>query len=351
APESSVLARVRRTFGLDRHVPISLSESSLGRFDPTWVAQAVKRVVGAKDGWSAVAAGEDQRLAGLIEQFSLVAESLRKLYQDGDVLADALLRAVQRTVTGGHAPEPALAMEVATSLLYLEASLDDGEFDHPDQKARVDRLAGRIDSVAAGQPAEPLEGWMEDLYRRVSDRQTIGSVVQELRTGLSDAEKQIDVFFRNPTDTAVLVNVPTQLQSMRGVLAVLGLDIAGHATVRMCDDVNHLLMPDASMEQAGQDGVFDRLATNLGALGFLIDMLGVQPNLVKSLFKFDADTGVLAPVMGRHRTVAVPQPLADPIQVVATRAERDHAQSAAAAVAESVTRDEVALEDVSHELH
>src|SRR5690606_12485111 len=80
-------------------------------------------------------------------------------------------------------------------------------------------------------------------------------------------------------------------------------------------------------------------------------MLGVQPNLVKSLFKFDADTGVLAPVMGRHRTVAVPQPLADPIQVVATRAERDHAQSAAAAVAESVTRDEVALEDVSHELH
>ena len=29
----------------------------------------------------------------------------------------------------------------------------------------------------------PLEPWMEELYRRVSDRQTMGSVVDELRAG------------------------------------------------------------------------------------------------------------------------------------------------------------------------
>ena len=54
------------------------------------VTQAIKRVSGAKDGWSAVAAGELLRLGGLNEQFALVADSLRRLYPDGEVLADAL---------------------------------------------------------------------------------------------------------------------------------------------------------------------------------------------------------------------------------------------------------------------
>ena len=45
--------------------------------------------------------------------------------------------------------------------------------------------------------------------------------------------------------------------------------------------------------------MFDRLAGNLGALGFLIDMLSVQPQLAKSLFVYDADAGTLGPVMGR----------------------------------------------------
>ncbi|MES2090094.1 MAG: Hpt domain-containing protein, partial [Pseudomonadota bacterium] len=160
--------------------------------------------------------------------------------------------------------------------------------------------------------------------------------------------KNIDQFFRDPSQPAVLAQVPKQMQSMRGVLAVLGLDMAGQATVRMREDVDHLLAADADIQQLATDGVFDRLAGNLGALGFLIDMLGVQPNLVKSLFKFDPDTGVLSPLMGREKA-ALPE-LANPVEVVAIQAERDQAQNAAEAVAESVTDDEVSLEDVSDEL-
>ncbi|MBF4499676.1 hypothetical protein, partial [Vibrio vulnificus] len=82
-----------RTFGLERHKPVDLQASSLGRYDPAWVAQAIKRVAGAKDGWSAVAAGELLRLGGLNEQFSLVCDSLRRLFPQGQVLADALTSA------------------------------------------------------------------------------------------------------------------------------------------------------------------------------------------------------------------------------------------------------------------
>ncbi|MGC4060311.1 MAG: hypothetical protein QM749_05465 [Aquabacterium sp.] len=301
AGAQSVLARVRRTFGLERHKPVDLQSSTLGRYDPAWVAQALKRVAGAKDGWSAVAGGELLRLGGLNEQFSLVGDSLRRLFPDGQVLADALTSAVHQAVNAAKAPDPSLAMEVATSVLYVEASLEDGEFDNPDQVPRIHRLAERINGVSHGEPAHPLEAWMEDLYRRVSDRQTIGSVVQELRATLTACEKQIDQFFRDPHDTAPLVDVPQQLQSMRGVLAVLGLDVAAHATVSMRDAVDHLLVPHADLDQAAQQGVFDRLATNLGALGFLIDMMGVQPALAKTLFTMDEETGVLSPVMGREK--------------------------------------------------
>ena len=45
--------------------------------------------------------------------------------------------------------------------------------------------------------------------------------------------------------------------------------------------------------------------TTWSALGFMIDMLSVQPQLAKSLFVYDADAGTLAPVMGRS---AAPNP-------------------------------------------
>ncbi len=350
--EQSVLARVRRTFGLERHQAVNLDASVLGRYDPAWVTQAAKRVSGAKDGWSAVAGGEMLRLSGLNEQFALVADSLHRLFPQGDVLAHAMTDAVGATAQSAQAPAPSLAMEVATSLLYIDACIEDCDFDHPEQAARLQRMAERIRQVGQGQPAQPLEGWMEDLYRRVSDRQTIGSVVHELRLSLSDCEKHIDQYFREPTERGPLVQVPATLQSMRGVLAVLGLDQASHAVVRMRQDVEHLLQPNADLDEAAAQGVFDRVATNLGALGFLIDMMGVQPSLAKTLFAWDDDKGILSPLMGREKKTPVSTD--DPVEAVAQHVQevrRVEAQTAAEEVAEALVRQDVSLSEVSDQLH
>ena len=61
---------------------------------------------------------------------------------------------------------------------------------------------------------ENLIAELEELYRRVSDRQTMGSVVQELRASLSEVEKQIDQYFRDPAQREVLIPVPAQLQAI-----------------------------------------------------------------------------------------------------------------------------------------
>jgi chemosensory pili system protein ChpA (sensor histidine kinase/response regulator) len=296
------LAAARQAYGLSRHLATDYTVTQLGRHDPAVIAQARKRVGTARDAWSAVAGGEMHRMSGLAEQFSLVGDSVKRLYPAGEWLANELQQAIVATQQSGAVPPAPLAMEVATSVLYLEASLEDADFDHVEQGVRVRRLADRIGLVRAGQTPPPLESWMEDLYRRVSDRQTMGSVVQELHTSLSEIEKQIDQFFRNPADRKVLVPVPNQLASMRGVLSVLGLDQASHAVVRMRDDVDGLLTSDDPQGDA-QSETFDRLAGNVGALGFLINMLSVQPQ-AKSLFAFDAQTGRLNPLMGRAATLA-----------------------------------------------
>ncbi len=350
--KSPRLAAARQAYGLAQHAPTDYEASNLGRFDPALVVQARKRVAAAKDAWSAVAGGEMHRLAGLAEQFSLVGESLKRLYPSGEQLADELQQAVTQTQQSGAAPQPPLAMEVATSVLYLEASLDDGDFDHPEEAQRVRRLAQRIASVRAGNTPDPLEAWMEELYRRVSDRQTMGSVVQELRASLSEAEKHIDQFFRNPAQREVMAPVPGLMASMRGVLSVLGMEQAAQAVLRMRDDVDGLLATEVDPQLVVQAGTFDRLASNLGALGFLIDMLSVQPQVAKSLFVFDAHAGTLSPLMGRSAAARSARNLMVPPAPPIEPRLIEQAQSLAmAAASDRVPLDEVSrdLEHLSHE--
>jgi len=298
------LAAVRSAWHVDDSGIGDYETPRLGRFDPAWIAQARKRIAGARDIWSAVAGGELHRLTSLGEQFSLVGDSVQRLFPSGEMLAQAFSAAAAKTVDSGHAPPPALAMEVATSVLCLDASIEDGELDHPELGDRVARLAQRIDSVCNGQPAEALEPWMEELYRRVSDRQTMGSVVQELRASLSEIEKQIDQYFRDPSRRELLIPVPGQLSSMRGVLSVLGLEQASAAVLHMRGDVDALADTEVDPERAAAAGTFDRLADNLGALSFLIDMLSVQPQLARSLFRYDPQTGSLSAVMGQSQRVS-----------------------------------------------
>ena len=130
------LAAVRLAWNLARRAPVDYLANQLGRFDPATIAQAKKRVGAAKESWSAVAGGEMHRLSSLNEQFQLVGESLKKLYPAGEKLAQALSGVAAQAVAAGGAPPPAVAMEVATAVLYLEASLEDAEFDHPSQADR-----------------------------------------------------------------------------------------------------------------------------------------------------------------------------------------------------------------------
>ncbi|HYW56723.1 MAG TPA: Hpt domain-containing protein [Polaromonas sp.] len=301
ASDAPTLSAIRSSYGLARFKPVDYEAVQFGRFDPALLAQARKRIVSAKETWSSLTAGDVGKFKILTDQFSLVTDSLIKLHPPSEPLALALTRVVETTVRSAQSPPLELALEVATAVLYLEAAFDDLDPNDPQLTVRTARLAERLEGVRTGGDAQPLESWMEELYRRVSDKQTMGSVVGELRISLSELEKSLDQFFRNPQEKSSLVSVPGQLSQMRGVLSVLGLDQASQAVLRMRDSVEKMLATEVDEQMARAAGTFDQLGNNLGALSFLIDMLNYQPALAKKLFIYDDHTGELKPVMGRIR--------------------------------------------------
>lgn len=301
ADQAPRLRVVREVYGLDAVQTGDYRDDSLGRIDPAWVALAQRRVSAAKEAWNAAAEGEQQRAVALDEASNLLTESLAQLFPSGELLGQTLQRAAVGVLRAGARPPAALAMEVATALLYVEAALEDGAYDRPDQAGRIQRLAQRVQAAATGQPSDALESWMEEVFRRVADKQTLGSVMQELRVNLAEVERAADEYFRDPSKREQLIPVPGQLQAMRGVFTVLGLDQAAIACLRMRDEVDRLASTEVDPSLPGARVAFERLATNLGQLGFLIDMLSVQAPLAKSMFRFDAERGELVASIERER--------------------------------------------------
>ena len=299
ASDTPVLSAVRLAYGLAQFKPVDYELIQFGRFDPAQLAQARKRILLAKDGWSLLCAGDSTKIKQVADQFSLVIDSLRKLHPASEPLAQALSEAIEATLRKNQVPSIPLAMEVATSVLYLEAVFDDLDPADPQLAGRTGNLAERLQGVICGGEPQPLASWMEELYRRVSEKQTMSSVVTELRVSLVELEHGLDAFFRNPNDKTALQPVPGQLSQIRGVLSVLGLDDACRAVVHMKSVAEQMLGTDFDEQRSLAGGTFEHLGNNLGVLSFLIDMLNYQPALVKKLFFYDEKNNELTSLMGR----------------------------------------------------
>ncbi len=284
--DAPLLSAVRDAYGLAEHQRMNYEVSPFGRFDPAQLAQARIRLGAATETWSALVGGDLSCLKTVLGQFDAVGESLSKLHSENSALLASLSAAAVSTVRAGASPSPALAMEVATSILYLEAVYEDLDLASDTMAQRGNRLAARLQHVCTGGDPQPIELWMEQLYRRVSDRQTMGTVTVELRGALAEVEKCFDRYLRNTSDLLALQSVPVHLWQMRGVFSVLGLDQAALAALRIRAVVERLLAPRTSPDSKSQ-ALSQNEVNSLSALGFLIDMLSYQPAMAKDLFLYD----------------------------------------------------------------
>ncbi len=297
---AAALRAVRSAWGVGEHAGVDYNEAQFGRFDPLALAKTRKRIEAAKEMWTALAGGDMSRTEQAADAFAKLGESLEKLHPPIQPMAQALNEAVEASLQSGTPPSTELSLEVATSMLYLEAAIEDLDPQDRQLTDRIAQLAERIERARNGGRSEPLEPWMEELYRRVNDHQSMGTVVDELRSHLLELEKALDQFFRNPIDQGLLHEVPGQLMQMRGVFSVLGLEQAARTVQHMRESVDRLMRDEASFASDALTEAVDALGNNLGALGFMVDMLGYQPALAKRVFVFDEAAGELKPLMGRQ---------------------------------------------------
>ena len=289
--QADTLAAVRAAYGMAGAQAVDYELRRFGRFDPALRAQARKRIAVASEAWSALADGDLHRLKTLLEPFAQLGESMARLQPDSAVLTQALQRAVQGAAHMGTTPAPALAMEVASAVLYLDTICEAPDQDEAVLRTRAARLAERLDHVAQGGEAQPEEAWLEQLYHRLHDRQSLGSAASALQRSLVEIEQTLDQFFRAPREKVVLGKAVALLAQMRGVLSVLGLPAAALGVARMRETVDAYMttdLDDASLRSAS----FERLGSSLGALGFLVDMLGHQGTQADRLFGWDDTQGV-----------------------------------------------------------
>ena len=281
---------------------VDWQQAHFGLVDPALVQQARKRMVQVKDGWAHIGNGDFSRIARLQEHLQQLGLVLRQLCAGAEVLPGAVERMLQVIGEQRSLLTPERVLEVATALLFLEASLVHFRADDADFLPRARELAQRLQRSAQGYASDAFAPWMEQLYRQVSENQTLGTVVQELRHDMGTVERLLDAYFRDPATLADLEPVPRLLGQMRGVLSVLGMDVGSQALGHIRHSVENLMAASPGDGSSAPRGAnYDHLAANIGTLGFMVNMLGYQPELAKISFQFDAHSGELRPVVPQAR--------------------------------------------------
>lgn len=299
---------IAQRYQLDQIAISGYDKLLYGTVDPAQRRQLREAIATFKDVWSDVSSGNTHKMQALTSQGDALVQSLNALWPVAAPFSQALHHIITQAAESGQPPHPDVAMEVATAVLFLEASAEETTGDNQQFEERIALLTQRLQNVQRSGQMEPPTEWMEALYARLNDQDSLTQVVIEARTTIGEVEQALDDFFRHPQKTQQASESVDKLGKIAGVLLALNYDDASQAITVMAQQVQQLV--DASTKTGSIDAPADqeivlRLGNSLGALSFMLDMMAYQPALAKAQFYFDESTQELA-----HRNVAVhtPQP-------------------------------------------
>ena len=302
AASPQLVQAIARRYQLDTVAVSDYSQLLYGTVNPAQRNQLRDAIASFKDLWSDVSSGNTHKIQTLSNHASSLPEKLHALWPAAAAFSSALQSVIQHIVQTEQAPHPEVAMEVATAILFLEASLEETTGDNNTFDERITLLAQRLETVQRSEQMESPTEWMEALYARLHNQGSMTQVVAEARTAIGEIEQALDDFFRHPQKTPQATESAAKLDKIAGVLLALNFEEASRAIEVMSQQVQQLV--DASQQTGSIDApehqyIVLKLGNSLGALSFMLDMMGYQPELAKAQFHFDESTQELT-----HRNVA-----------------------------------------------
>jgi len=204
-------------------------QRALGLVDPAVCEQARDAVSAARRWWAAWSESPAPLADGATTLLQPLADVLPTLHPACRTLGGAWAQVA--ALVEAQRAEPAawprgLALELSFSLLCLGAELDDFDPLQSSLAERLAQLAQRLELVLAGQAVPDPQPWMSEVYRRLSERETLNQVVGQVQAELAAAETLLDAWFRSVPEVPGLAELPAQLDALRGVLQMLALDAA-----------------------------------------------------------------------------------------------------------------------------
>jgi chemosensory pili system protein ChpA (sensor histidine kinase/response regulator) len=286
APQPSPrLQQIRQVYGLAPVDEAGLQTGVYGRTDRALSAAALERLQSAKAGWERLAAGELQAAAEFRQDIAALAAAAADL---GAAPLDPLLAQLTRIAAGNTAAAPiqALALDVATALLFLESVLAGRGRSAADTEQTAVAIAARLGALASGgMPSAPLQ-WSGSAAEDAGQRETVAALAAEMRGNLAQIEKLLDEFFSNAAKRTALAPVDGILHQVEGALAILDQHEAMLAVRSVRADVAAFAEPEFEGEPGRPE--FQHVARNLGALSFFMESMQVDSEAARTRFRFDA---------------------------------------------------------------
>ena len=154
APDPSPrLQQIRQVYGLAPVDEAGLQAGRYGRIDRAMTAGALERLQSAKAGWERLAAGEMQAALEFQRDIDALTPAVASL---GSAPLDQLQSKLMQIAAG--APGEALALDVATILLFVEGVLRGSSQPGADIDQAAAAMSARLDALARGDvPAAPLQ--------------------------------------------------------------------------------------------------------------------------------------------------------------------------------------------------
>jgi chemosensory pili system protein ChpA (sensor histidine kinase/response regulator) len=309
---SKLTTQIRAAYRLNGLVPTDYSTRHYGQISLDALGTAKERLSHAKNMWDRLASGDatpaaafEKEMLGLSDAGSqLNAPSLSKLLRE--------LNGIARHAAHSR-PGDAICMEIATSLLFIENTLNHISRLPQNFSERADAMTARLLAVVSGETLGKPAQWIDDIYREAQQRQTVKMLASEMLSSLRQVEKMLDEFFKDPERREVLTQIEQVLHQIQGALAIQDQSDA----IRVVEHTRSTLKRfaaegSAMLPEVPEQKEFERIAQNIGALSFFIETLQHQSDTQNNHFTFDEEAGVFRiNLLERRTVVAAPQP--DPV--------------------------------------
>ncbi|QJR09009.1 Sensor histidine kinase RcsC [Usitatibacter rugosus] len=227
-----------------------------------------------KDTWLKYTSGNRAALEPFGKQSLALAEKAQRLPNRDIQLVLVRLTDVAPTLKAkAIPPSEAQALEVATAMLFIEASLENYFKLGTDFARQSKTVTERLRIAMAGDVLPPMDalegGLLDEMTRRAQERLLIFQVGQEVQVNLQNIEQALDAFFRDAAKRPELKGLPGLFAQVQGALMIMELHDAAGLNAAVMARVQQFA--EGSADGVGEAA--EMVADGLSALGLYINAL------------------------------------------------------------------------------